>query len=248
MHHACPKSWIVLTDRTTLVSVPMLFGFCNRICRTWTCHLMPSDHFMRPWHHTVVIRKRRQKCLSRRQVATTQDGSATEIGLTLFPEKIAQPLGLWFGRSRFGKVCVNGKCFLGPLVPVLAGAMAIAKICDAALRACHYSRPYVDDFCAGFCSETWMKPPGFDCVIGDVDVLSRSLSARFCGAEAGANSPAWQVRVVIDVMCAALLVLVLLLLLHALLLKFQKLHMPEVRGHARNPCNAIMPACLYKLW
>eukprot|EP00434_Breviolum_minutum_P027865 symbB.v1.2.024651.t1/scaffold2351.1/size81609/2 len=68
-------------------------------------------------------------------------------------EKIAQPLGLWFGRSRFGKVCVDGKCFLGPLVPVLAGAMAIAKICDAALRACHYSRPYVDDFCAGFCSE-----------------------------------------------------------------------------------------------
>ena len=80
-------------------------------------------------------------------------------------EKIAQPLGLWSGTSWFGKVCVNGKCFLGPLVPALAGAMAIAKICDSALRACHYSRPYVDDFCAGFCSETWMKTPGFDCVV-----------------------------------------------------------------------------------
>ena len=39
------------------------------------------------------------------------------------------------------------------MATAVAAGVVIAKIADAALSACCKSKPYIDDFCAGFCAE-----------------------------------------------------------------------------------------------
>ena len=79
----CWFTWIAISAnccfiRCTRRPTPPWLGWRGRLCCALQ-HLMPSDHCMRPWHHAVVIRKRRQKCLSTRQVAATTQSKEDEV-------------------------------------------------------------------------------------------------------------------------------------------------------------------------